>query len=557
MAHLHQRTASAKSTDEEQRDTSGNRIVSPGLTENEAELVERFDGGAGTVAAGTSFSGYGISGTIVEQSAKFLYGVAIAGAVTADPWVVEVATRVRLADTGLSRLGTLVPASCTLGGQPIVSLTVTESADADYDTASCVTVGSAGGKGDVVESIEAAVSTGYWEVEDRVLMYSDRTLKWDPDTGEPFHLPLVSYSLRRKGYMAARATISRDMVAGSYPPRFCSSDYYWALVPVLANRIFAAMGALGVAADADAQAAARAALTAAVTDQTNRLGALRPVGAPSEIVAAICSWVGLSVTGASLLTAMPNEYTPAGKTVITALKEIAGWSGCSVRLHRSGALEIYNWSTAFGGGSAPHPANVFSEEQHDGLYPTNQFTVVGTSYSGGTLGQWDHSTTPPTWVPWDPTTGTVANPEAISAVESTAKIQAADGEYCVEERVEVKDYNITSALAQSLARGRAARVLLAASIVRRSGPGLGSQTYTPVTHRLFSVSRSLEWTGSKYRYTVTMDAPSGSLDSIETTDVGTVSGGGGTTTNNPIEDTFGGGDPVVQNQIIHERRMTG
>jgi hypothetical protein len=91
---------------------------------------------------------------------------------------------------------------------------VSEDVDADYDTASVVTLGPDGlfAIGSVLETVEGGVSTGRWEVEDPVQSVSgEKTWRRREGSAGYAHIPLCSYKLRRKGYMAARATLSRGV----------------------------------------------------------------------------------------------------------------------------------------------------------------------------------------------------------------------------------------------------------------------------------------------------------------------------------------------------------
>lgn|GEM_PF-5475964 len=360
----------------------------------------------------------------------------------------------------------LTGANCTLGGQTIISLSVTEDVDADYDTASAVCLAPAGAhaKGVSVQSVEGGISTGFWTVEDPVRVRSGART-WRRKAGEAGyrHLPLVSYRLRRQGYLAARSTLSAaNLGADNFPPRFCTLAFLSAYTAELNERWL------------------RGELHAREVQNLRR--SWHPVYSATDVASTICSWVGLPVQFRVGLPVMPDEYTPLGKPVIAALREVASWSGASVYLDRSGTLVVYDWQETYSrGGQIPQPAAVLDEERHDALYPVTHVTVVGSGYAGSYRQQ--------------------------QAVEVTESLTAARGERPVEERIEIREYPINPALAQKIARERLSRIALEAGIVRYRGPAEGSQGIRPLTNRVFSVSRTLEWDGTKYRYEIDLTAP--------------------------------------------------
>ena len=58
--------------------------------------------------------------------------------------------------------------NCLLESQTLINLLATETAQADYDTASAVTLAPGGpfSKGDYLGTVEGGVETGVWVVED-------------------------------------------------------------------------------------------------------------------------------------------------------------------------------------------------------------------------------------------------------------------------------------------------------------------------------------------------------------------------------------------------------
>lgn len=360
----------------------------------------------------------------------------------------------------------LTGANCTLGGQTIISLSATEDLEADYDTASAVCLAPSGAhaKGSAVQSVEGGVSTGFWTVEDAVTMRSGaRTWRRKAGDSGYRHLPLVSYRLRRLGYLAARSTLSAaNLGADNFPPKFCTLVFLAAITEELNERW------------------RRGELHALEVQNLRR--SWHPVYSATDVVSTICSWVGLPVQFRVGLPVMPDEYTPIGKPVIAALREVASWSGASVYLDRSGTLVVYDWQETYSrGGRVPQPAVLLEEELHDTLYPLTHVTVVGSGYAG--------------------------NYRQQRAVEVTEALARSAAERPVEERIEIREYPINPALAQKIARERLSRVALEAGIGRYRGPAEGSQNIRPLQNRVFSVSRTLEWDGTKYRYEIELTAP--------------------------------------------------
>jgi hypothetical protein len=347
-----------------------------------------------------------------------------------------------------------------------MSLSATEDLEADYDTASavCLAPGGKAARGSAVQSIEGGTSTGYWTVEDAVTIRSGgRTWRKKAGASSYAHLPLVSYRLRRKGYLQARSTLSAPNIGSdNFPPKFCTLQFLWAYTTELNERW------------------RRGELHALEVQNLRR--SWHPVYSATDVVSTICSWVGLPVSFRVGLPVMPDEYTPIGKPVIAALREVASWSGASVHLDRNGTLVVYDWLETYSrGGQIPQPAAVLEEERHDALYPVTHVTVVGSGYAGAYQQQ--------------------------TAVEVTESLTAATGERPVEERIEIREYPINPSLAQKIARERLSRIALEAGIVRYRGPAEGSQSIRPLAARVFSVTRTLEWDGTKYRYEIDLTAP--------------------------------------------------
>ncbi len=379
----------------------------------------------------------------------------------------------------------LTGANCHLSGQPFISLQVTEDLDADYDTASAVCLAPGGGhaKGSVVQTVEGGVSTGWWHVDEVVSIRSgERTWRKRADTAQWSHLPLYQYRLRRTGYLAARSTLSAANIGSdNFPPRWCPQDEYQRMT--LDMFMAFSRGELDY------------------FEMSSVLGSWRPVAGAADVIRQICAWVGLAVEFRCALSVMAPEYEPVGKPAVTACKEVASWSGASCFLDRSGTLVVYDWMDTFarGGRTVPMPAAVLSEEEHDAIYPSNVATVIGSER------WWGY--TPAVWNPETRTFDGGGFGWQSRAVEMSEHLVRATNERPVEERIEIRDHFITPELARRVARERLARIALQAGVGRWRGPAEGSQAYCPLDYHVFEITRSLEWTGTMYRYEIEIVGP--------------------------------------------------
>jgi hypothetical protein len=378
--------------------------------------------------------------------------------------------------------------NCTVGGQTIISLSATEDIDADYDTASavCLAPGGPHAKGAIVQTKEGGVSTGYWHIDEVVTPRSGQRT-WRSTGGAAFdHLPLYQYRMRRKGWLAARATLG-PMVLGreNFPPRWVPFISYQNMVAAMTTAIGA--GSL------------------TWQELWATTAGMRPVGSAEDIIRQICAWVGLPVTFKCQLPVLAPEYSPVNKPAISALREVASWSGASVMLNRNGTIVIYDWQDTFsrGGSTVPMPAALLESEEHDAIPSVNAVTVVGTD-------RW-WAAQPATWNTETMSFDGGGFGWATAAVEVTESIARADNEWPVEQRIEISDYFITPDLARRLAREQLSRAALEAGVGNYRGPAEGSQAICPVTSHCFSVSRSLEWDGSKYRYEIDITGPRSSI----------------------------------------------
>ena len=388
----------------------------------------------------------------------------------------------------------LTGANCTVGGQTIISLTATEDMEADYDTASaiCLAPGGIHDRGTQVQTVEGGVSTGLWITDDAAWIYSGRkTWRRRSGTDAYTHLPLVSYRLRRKGYLQARATISRATLGtDNYPPKFCTQQRMYEINQEINARIKA--GELTYYA------------------ANRERGTWRPVAGAADIIRTVCGWVGLPVSFRVNLKACAEEYMPVGKTALAVCKEVASWSGASCHLNRSGTLVVYDWQQVYGqASSVPMPQSLLEIEEHQAVPSPTQVTVVGKGYKGVVV---DRPAKPAGWSPsgiWRPAqpAATYISGRHEKAVEVTESIGVPGGGRHVEERIEINNYPLDPQLAQAIARERLARAELQALSGTYQGPAEGCQSYAPITHRIFSVTRTLNWTGSAYRYEITICGP--------------------------------------------------
>jgi len=209
-------------------------------------------------------------------------------------------------------------------------------------------------------------------------------------------------------------------------------------------------------------------------------------------VTRIAGWAGLSVNFRARLKFCADEYIPVDKPAITAIREVAAWSGASVLLDRNGTLQVFNWQETFSrGGSAPSLRAVTETERHDALSSVNEVTVIGVTYA-------------------PPSTRDVYG-NKLWPCEVTARLARVSGERIVGERVEIRNYPITPLLADSLARERLARAYLQQNASRWIGPAEGCQSMRPLENRVLSVNRSLHWNGQAYRYEIAVTAARGTV----------------------------------------------
>ena len=395
----------------------------------------------------------------------------------------------------------LTGANCKLGDQTIISLLATESVDSDYDTASAITIAPGGPfqKGQTIRTYEGGVDTGGWVVEDgsREL---DGSRTWRSKAGAPFtNVPMVSYKLRRQGYLAARSTLSETRIGqGAYPPQFCTADY-------MRDTILGDGATPGLRKD----------LADGKIDNAElykRQSSWIVVQFAWQIVQKICTWVGLTFNLQVDLPGCATNYSPADKPALTAIKEIAAWSGASCWLDHNGVLQIFGWDQAFTGACPARPGYVLQSETHQNLFSPTHVTVVGTMQGvvwwGGAPAHWayDHSgygdprLKPMVWVPKGPGQWVnVGTPEPCSV---TVGLQGPECAYPVNERIQIREYNINQILAAGVAKERLAYVHIMANASKWSGPGEGCQNLHPLTQNIIAVTRRLDWTGTYYKYSL-------------------------------------------------------
>ena len=389
----------------------------------------------------------------------------------------------------------LTGSNCHLSGQVLISLSVTEDIDADYATAAavCLAPGGAHAAGETVETVEAGVSTGYWVVEDPVRLQSGQKT-WRRWNGAPFaHMPWVTYKLRRKGYHEARGTLSKvNLGSDDSPPKYWSVEYDYRMANDLNAK--AARGDLVTVADGNPFGP-----QLNYQEYQRRMAGHRTVASGGDVIRHLCGLMGMSVTFLAPCPVMVDEYIPIGKPLMTAVKEVASWSGCSVYLGRSGGFVIYDFTAAYSHGSIPHPSIVLEEETHDALYPVTFVTVIGEH------ADWSQAYVIPDGGAF--TDGAWQWQEKTAPVEWSEGIAATPGTKHVEERIELREYSVTPAMAQKVARERLIRSALGSGTVVRRGYADGCQSIQPVYSKVFSVTRNLEQSEGTFHYTIDLTAP--------------------------------------------------
>jgi hypothetical protein len=386
----------------------------------------------------------------------------------------------------------LTGANCTLGGQTLISLSVTEDIDADYDTASAVCLAPEGPypKGAGADLQEGGVITGKWTIDEWVTNRSgERT--WRKRAGSPgyAHIPLVSYRLRRFHWLEARSTLSRvKLSATNYPPKFCTAKRHAQIIEDLR-------------AQRD---------KGEITSQecNKQISAWHPVNSAGAMIQQICAWVGLTVQIGATLDCCADEYIPVDKPAMTAIREVASWSGRSVFLDRNGVVRIFDWPSLFSSGSMPTPAAILEEEIHDGIFDASHVTVCG---SGNPLVWTDPEAGRPRANPRLPyreaTPGGWSPSEKVVAIDVTEALLGIEATYPVAERIEIRDYKISPTIAQRIARERLARIAMGASPLVLRGPASGCQSIHPLTSHVSRVTRTLDWTGTGYKYEIEITSP--------------------------------------------------
>ena len=81
----------------------------------------------------------------------------------------------------------------------------------------------------------------------------------------------------------------------------------------------------------------------------------------------------------------------------------------------------------------------------------------------------------------------------------------------VEQRIEINQYPINPAIAQGIARQMLTKAYLHANTQTLQGPAEGAQAFEPIAHKLFSVTRTLDWNGTAYRYMCTLTGTTASI----------------------------------------------
>ncbi|MBN1630657.1 MAG: hypothetical protein JW990_12900, partial [Thermoleophilia bacterium] len=121
----------------------------------------------------------------------------------------------------------LTGANCLVGGMTAVSFASTEDINADYAMATAVCRGGEQAKGTDLEAVIGGASLGEWTIDDWKIVQSGPETWRCPAGGSWGHIDLVHLTLRRKGWLQARSTISKSLLgADHYPPKYCTVDHY-------------------------------------------------------------------------------------------------------------------------------------------------------------------------------------------------------------------------------------------------------------------------------------------------------------------------------------------
>lgn len=379
--------------------------------------------------------------------------------------------------------------NCLVGGMTAVSFSSTEDINADYAMATAVCKGGEQTKGAEVEAIIGGASLGSWVIDDWRIVASGPETWRRPQGGSYGHISLVHLTLRRKGWLQARSTLSKSLLGSDrYPPMFCSAEHYEDLRDDAMER----------ARNGDIHYA----------QAYRELGSWIVVSSGQEIISHLCGLAGLAVSFRASCGCVAPEYLPVSKSIMAACREVASWSGADCYLARDGTLIVYDFNEVFNRGQRqPQPSIVTKIEYGENIPYINQCTVVGR----GTYRYWVPPTPPrirppggnpllPSYVPGRPGYWRYG---ASKAVEVT--ITVPDGLPIVEQRIEINEYEITPSVASMIAKAVLGKAALAAYYASYTGPGMGCQGYEPVNSACFAVKNQLTWNGTAYRYFATIE----------------------------------------------------
>ena len=352
--------------------------------------------------------------------------------------------------------------NCTLGGQPLLSLTVNESALSDYDTAAAVCLASSPHDlMDTVTTYEGGVDTGQWTVEEA------RTIKSGDKRTAVGHIPMVSYKLKRVNWRLFRAPLSsRNLGDFLYPPKFMSENEY---------------------RRQQLEFAKTASLTTGVAKQPPWTG-YRIVNTGEEIIRIIASWFNLPIYYVPM-PYMAKQYVPSDQTILGAIKEIAGWNGFTPYLRRDGTLTFFRIGDTFAGTHWNGLSFEFERETVQSIPDTTLYKIVGDLGFGRDDSYWTWEELASQGKPKDYWyTATAAVPHF--------------GNPHVEARREISDYKRDAATAGAMARNEIEKALLASNYVRVRGVAEGYTGLRVLQNGISQLQRQLNWDGTYYSYEI-------------------------------------------------------
>jgi hypothetical protein len=375
--------------------------------------------------------------------------------------------------------------TCTAGGRPIISLSTNEGALSDYATASCVVLAgdSPDGVRAAMDTYEGGEFTGHWEVE------SCNSLKDTSQTlyGTSSHIPLFAYKLKRLNWSKFRATLSKSNLGKNvYPLRFMTEDEY-----KLQKDAFNSKN------------------PKPATDPTKGFLIIKN---GFDIIKYIGIYMGviddIDMGSAGGLTLCAPSYVPADQVTLSAIKEVASWSGYSTYLDRNGRLTFYRPIDKFMGKFKLDIPYISAREYNASVPDITYSKVIGNygwSNADGSDKPFFYRKVLGGFTSTSP--GIMTRETFYEAIpnenftEAYARISSYSGKH-VETRRAVSEYKLSPELGMRMAQTDIMLSLMQGNNLHTRGIADGEQHIEPLQNGVIDVTRSLTWSGDHYTYEV-------------------------------------------------------